>query len=1716
MTSRTLTPRPPGGPAGRRRAAGLTAFVLAAATALGAAGATAEAAAGPPAAKTGLGTGAAAKAVASPLLSAAQAGQRAKAGAKPVVATALTTETSLTTANPDGTVTVTQSAEPTRIWRAGGWVGLDATLARNADGTISPKATPDSLILSGGGSRALAAVNSGGRQFSLTLPFALPAPTLSGPTATYTGVLPGVNLVVTANDEGAFSEVVVVTNAKAAADPRLSTLLAATASVGKGLTVSADAAGNITVADAAGHPAFTAPAPLAWDSAQATGVSTSTSTGAGASADTNTSAGAGAGAAKTVAGRQAASSSSGPGATAHVAKLKVSVRPGGISLAPPTALFQKSTTAYPVMLDPWYTPNYGTNGWATVSEYYPGTNYWDNTPDPTPGTMQVGNSGSMWSRTLMNFPVPTGLQGADITGASVGITQTYASACTAEGVNLYAPSSVLTSSNATWTHWTSLYGSVVSSADEGYGHSSSCPAQAVSFTGSSVLSTITADVSSGRTVQTFGLVAATENDPPYGWKEFSASSAFLSVTYDHTPNAPQGLYTSPATTCTADTPLGDGSVTLYAPASDPDSDSLTSTFDLYRTSDPTKTNLLTSAYGVASDQANSASGQPAVMSLSAADLTAMATVGGVVSPTDFSWQVQSSDGTLTGNWSSTCDFNFSVTAPAPPKVVPTSNPTTGSTCPVADGSTPTVVVGTLCSFTITTPTGTAPTSYTYQLNEAAPVTAAAGTTSPYTLVITVPMGRAINTLAVYGLAAGNNHGPVASVTFAAAAPSTSTDGDLTGDGTPDLVTTGDPLGSGNAIPPGLWLAPGNADGSVSSTPSDIGGTGLGFGLPLSSANPTSASDWNGAQALTGAFCGTGDQDVLAYFSSRAGLAGGGEIVCGGETSSPLSGAAAGNAPYTLLPQTFQDGNGDIAGQLADAYNTSGASTGHPDLLATIGNSLFLFTSHTANGYSDDGGWGCSQDCDQLGSTLSPDGTQDWADWTVATTQLPSGTAMYLLNSHTGVLDLWTGITVTGGTYPNATTLTPAHSYSIDNGWNTPGVQLHAFAHGSIPGLWATDTATGVTTSHIPSALADFPSMASTTTALSAPADHWPLNDATVGQTPASTTDQITDTATGTAPVGTTETTDPYRQTTVADLTGNGYLTLPAGLVSQSTTQTVTVSFQTTTTGSSGILLSTGHAAPGALNPSATPVLYIGTDGKLYGQFDTGTVDPIVSPAPVNDGEWHTATLAGAGTTQTLYLDGALVGTVGGTITDTDPDTFAGAGVFNTLGWVNAPGTAGTVRAGYFTGNLADVEYSPTAPGRALGSVPAHSWALNDGTSGTVGTAADVGNYAPLPLTGASGITWNTGDQFSPDVKFSGATTPMSSSGPALSFGSSDMTVSVWAKPSALGGVIASQDGAHSSGMILYPDNVTGKWYYCLSTSDTNAWSYDCAVGPAVQLNTWTQVTGTYSASSGTMSLYINGALAATAGHTQVAGFTGPFRLGTYLYNSTLQGLYVGQLADVETWNSVQIPVPAPTHQWALNEGSGSGIDDTVGGLDGYISETGAVWSGTSAVPALALDGDSGFAEAAGTAVDTGGSYTVSAWADLSSIPSGNATVVSELGTNDSAFYLQDNGGAWAFVISNNDTMTPTLNGPGGPYNVAANTWYHIVGVYNASTQTAQIYVNGQLAGTQANLPGFSAHGDLDIGRDLYTGSQVDYFPGQIRNVETWSSALTAAQVSTLR
>ncbi|MEV4439694.1 LamG-like jellyroll fold domain-containing protein [Streptomyces sp. NPDC049577] len=133
---------------------------------------------------------------------------------------------------------------------------------------------------------------------------------------------------------------------------------------------------------------------------------------------------------------------------------------------------------------------------------------------------------------------------------------------------------------------------------------------------------------------------------------------------------------------------------------------------------------------------------------------------------------------------------------------------------------------------------------------------------------------------------------------------------------------------------------------------------------------------------------------------------------------------------------------------------------------------------------------------------------------------------------------------------------------------------------------------------------------------------------------------------------------------------NSYVELPEDTLRTSTFLTTELWFKTT---KPGVLVGFQDArlTDGAPN-DWTPALSVDKNGKLVGQYWTGKVQPIVSTGTVTDDAWHHAALTAAGTTQSLYLDGALVGTLTGPIDHRKQSfTYLGAG-YSSVGWDGLP------------------------------------------------------------------------------------------------------------------------------------------------------------------------------------------------------------------------------------------------------------------------------------------------------------------------------------------------------------------------------------------------------------------------------------------------------------
>jgi RHS repeat-associated protein len=162
--------------------------------------------------------------------------------------------------------------------------------------------------------------------------------------------------------------------------------------------------------------------------------------------------------------------------------------------------------------------------------------------------------------------------------------------------------------------------------------------------------------------------------------------------------------------------------------------------------------------------------------------------------------------------------------------------------------------------------------------------------------------------------------------------------------------------------------------------------------------------------------------------------------------------------------------------------------------------------------------------------------------------------------------------------------------------------------------------------------------------------------------------------------------------------------LPKGLLKKSRDGAVELWFKGTLTGTGGPLLGYQDKAQGTASTVGVPLLYVGTDGRLRGQFWTGGVSPVASTAAVNDGRWHHVVLSAMSDTQTLYLDGAKVGQLTGKIIDHSLLTFNQIGAAYASTPASWPGWGATAQR-YFAGAIDEVAlYS-----RPLGSaaVSAH-------------------------------------------------------------------------------------------------------------------------------------------------------------------------------------------------------------------------------------------------------------------------------------------------------------------------------------------------------------------------------------------------------------------------
>jgi hypothetical protein len=206
----------------------------------------------------------------------------------------------------------------------------------------------------------------------------------------------------------------------------------------------------------------------------------------------------------------------------------------------------------------------------------------------------------------------------------------------------------------------------------------------------------------------------------------------------------------------------------------------------------------------------------------------------------------------------------------------------------------------------------------------------------------------------------------------------------------------------------------------------------------------------------------------------------------------------------------------------------------------------------------------------------------------------------------------------------------------------------------------------------------------------------------------------------------------------------------------------------------------------------------------------------------------------------------------------------------------------------------------------------------------------------------------------------------------------------------------------------------------------------------------------------------------------------------------------------------------PRTFWGFDDGAGTTAADSSGTINTGSLVNSPTWTTGKVGSALSFNGTNQYVEGVRAAVKTDASFSVAAWAYLTSKGTFR-TVVSQEGSAMSNFWLQYNVNTdrWAFTFTDadntsagyftaTDTVVPTVN-----------TWHHLTGTYDSSAQQIKLYVNGALKATSAFTATWNATGVLAVGRGKWGGYNGDFWSGMIDDVRLYQRALSATEVGTL-
>ncbi|MGC4944423.1 hypothetical protein [Kribbella sp. DT2] len=549
----------------------------------------------------------------------ATAAQRAAASGKPVEVVEKRTETSKSFANPDGSFTLQQSAEPVRKKRDGQWVDLDPTLSRE-DGVVKPAATAMDMEFSDGGDTHLVTLSKAGHEFSLTWPQPLPEPVIDGDNMTYKSVYPDVDLRVNVTNDS-FSQVLIVNTEAAAKLPQLQQIELGLDA--PNLTVQHSPGGGIQAVDELGTTIFSAPKPVMWDSSGDKKADSPSSDRAEEPLEGDT-----------------------------VAPMPVAVAQDSLAITPDRALVDAADTVYPLHIDPVVK---GTRvARSMINEHYPSTPTWGWGGDEGVGYQAF----EPWSRKRLFFGFDVAkIARAKILSATFTAYETWAASCTPKVVEVWKTARVTENTNWAAGSGSSVWQQRLGIATVAHGREGCDPGGAwVPF---NVQSAVAQQAAANASTVYLGMRAADESDQN-AWKRFRYNPE-LSVTYNFAPTVVRPRTEDPVTSCVTTSTnapiMGDSQPRMVVGVTDPDAwdgDQAMVEFEVRRNIDEGPYRKVKTA-----GYQNTGS---SVRFMPSGEIQALD------SNVVYAWRARAWDGDSHSAWSTECYFKVDLTKPPAPTV----------------------------------------------------------------------------------------------------------------------------------------------------------------------------------------------------------------------------------------------------------------------------------------------------------------------------------------------------------------------------------------------------------------------------------------------------------------------------------------------------------------------------------------------------------------------------------------------------------------------------------------------------------------------------------------------------------------------------------------------------------------------------------------------------------------------------------------------------------------------------------------------------------------------------------------------------------------------------------------------------------------------------------------------------------------------------------------